>query len=74
MRLLSALGIGVLILVLQSLSPKVLTQGETTVISLLRTIEVVATSATTLSASVHEAGTVLNLHPPALPVMPSTRR
>jgi len=73
MPLLGAIGIGVLILVLKSLSPTVLHQGEATVIALLHTIEVAASAATDITASVHEAGTSSFFTPPILPRAPDIR-
>lgn len=71
MPVLGAIGIGVLILVLQSLSPAVLDQGEATVISVLRAVEVGATTATDLTAN---TGFVSLFDPPVLPQAAQIRR
>jgi hypothetical protein len=67
MRMFAAIGIGILILVLKSLSPEVLTQGEHTVISVLRTVEVIASSTTDFAASAHEGTFTSLFDPPTLP-------
>lgn len=51
MSIFQALGLGVLILVLQSLVPTVLTQLESTTLAFLRGAEVSAVAATYLAAS-----------------------
>ncbi len=73
MPIFAAIGIGILILVLQSLSPEVLSQGEHTVISVLRTVEVTADTASSLSASAHEAPFSSLFDPPTLPRAPTIR-
>lgn len=51
MSIFQALGLGVLILILQSLAPAVLTQIESTTLAFLRGAEVSAVAATSLAAS-----------------------
>ena len=51
MSIFQALGLGVLIIVLQSLVPTVLTQLESTALAFLRGAEVSALAATSLAAS-----------------------
>ena len=71
MPIFGAVGIGVLIFVLSHMAPPVLTQGETTVISVLHAIEVAATTSTSLTASV--AGSSPLFAPPTLPQAPQIR-
>lgn len=66
MPVFAALGIGLLIVILQSLSPSVLHQGETTVISVLHAVEVAATTAASLTASASFAP----LFDPPVPISP----
>jgi len=65
MPIFQAIGLGILILVLQSLAPAVLSQAESTAISFLRGAEVSAVTATSLAASASSAtntGTVSTDH------------
>lgn len=74
MPIFAAIGLGILILILQSLSPAVLSQGEHTVISVLRSVEVIASSSTsTLTAGAHEGAFSSLFDPPALPQAPNIR-
>jgi hypothetical protein len=64
MPLFQALGLGVLILVLQSSLPNVLTQAEATTLAFLRGAEVSAAAATTMAAA---ATSVTDVRNPGLP-------
>lgn len=66
MALFKAMGLGILILVLQFLAPAVFIQAQATVIAVLRGIEVGAVSATSLAASASLASGTRYL-PRALP-------
>ena len=68
MPIFKAIGLGILILVLQSSLPKVLHQAETTALAFLHGAEVSATAATNLAASASSLTTSGTLRMPrALP-------
>ncbi len=66
MAIFKAMGLGILILVLQFLAPAVFAQAQATVIAVLHGVEVGATSATSLAASASLATGTSHL-PRALP-------
>lgn len=70
MPIFQALGLGILILVLQFLAPTVLHQGEATVLAFLRGAEISATTATNLAASANLSSPGTLRLPRALPEDP----
>jgi hypothetical protein len=67
MSIFGAIGLGILIVVLQSLAPMIFTQGQATAVSVLHLIEVGANKATDLTAAASFAPL---FDPPSLPRMP----
>lgn len=68
-----ALGFGIFVVVLSTLLPNVLHQGEATVISILRAIEAGATASSNFS-SVASPSLAPIFSPPLLPQVPDIRR
>ncbi len=61
MPIFQAIGLGILILILQSSAPSVLRQAETTILAFLRGAEISANTATSLASaasSLHTPGTL----------------